>query len=372
MKKIKFKILNKIIKILKYNNYQNIQYMPTNFSILGLFKEPENLINLFYKKKHLLFYYSIFPKFYFFFLDKKVKLLFKIFFLNSTITRDQLLNFIDEEYINISISLGLIQKIKNYYRFNISLVPYDNHIFIRDANSVYKRYFDPKKSKNNVWMGADSVIFIKFLKNYIKKKKIKNVLELGSGTGIVISSISKYFINCEAIDINHRSVEMTKLNAKLNKINNLKVYKSNLFQNVKKKFYLIIANPWFVDLKKNGLEEAPKIINNLKKNLKKNGKCLLLMNSYLKNNLDTLEIYFRKLLKKKKYDINLYTNGFFYEFIRNKEYKKENIQYAISYNVEIKISGEGKLIKYKPNNLRRFRDFIFINLIKALRKCSIL
>ena len=50
--------LSEIVDKLKFFNYKKIQYIPTNFSLLSIVKEHENIANLFIQKKHLLFYYS--------------------------------------------------------------------------------------------------------------------------------------------------------------------------------------------------------------------------------------------------------------------------------------------------------------------------
>ena len=69
-------ILSEIVNKLKFFNYKKIQYIPTNFSLLSVVKEHENIANLFFQKKHLLFYYSLFPKFYLLFLEKKLRFFF--------------------------------------------------------------------------------------------------------------------------------------------------------------------------------------------------------------------------------------------------------------------------------------------------------
>ena len=367
MKSSKFKILQKITKLLKKNNYTKIQYIPANFSFLAIVKEFENIINFFLKKNHLLFYFSLFPAFYLFFLNKKLKFLYKIFFLNVSISPEELIKFIDKKDITKSIQLGIIKKINKKYKFNLSFVPYKNNIFIREAYYIYKKYDQEKKSKS-VWMGADSIIFLSFLNKYLKKNYFKNVLELGSGSGIVIGSISSKFKNCEAIDLNQKAVEFTNLNAQINNIDNLRSYKSNLYEKINSRFDLIIANPWFIDLKKGGLEEAPQIIESLGKYLTTDGRCLLIMDSYLKNNSDTLENYFYKFLQKHKYDVNLYTNGFFYDFKKVTEYKKYKINYGISYNVEIKINGSGILKKHDAPFFRKIRDFMLIFFLYIVKK----
>ena len=69
-------ILTEIVEKLKTINYLKIQYIPTRRSFLAIVKEHENILNFFKKKKHLLFYYSLFPKLYRFFFNKTTSCLF--------------------------------------------------------------------------------------------------------------------------------------------------------------------------------------------------------------------------------------------------------------------------------------------------------
>ena len=370
MRKEKINSLKKIIKILNHENYKIIQYFPYSFSYLAIAKELENIVNFFLRKKHLLFYFSLFPSFYLLFLNRRIKILNKILLLNKLFDLKEVNKFFKKKDIKTFIKIGIIKKIKKKYQFNLSFIPYKNFIFIRDPHHIYEKWLDKKKSINKIWMGADSIIFLRFLNKYLKTNNFDKVLEIGSGSGIVINSISDKFNKCEAIDINKRAVEFTLINSKINNIKNLKVYKSNLYKRVKGRFDLIIANPWFVDLKKQGLEEAPGIVRYLDKYLLNSGKCLMIMNSYIniKKRSDTLEDFFSNLLKKKNFDINLYSNGYFYEFNRHKEYKKYNIDYAASYNVEIIINGSGMLKKFEAPFLRRMRDFFFLKILSLLKK----
>ena len=366
MKKKNINSIKKIFKVLNSENYQTIQYYPTNFSYLALIKEFENLINTFFKKKHLIFYFSLIPSFYLIFLNKRVRILRKLFFLNKLFDKEDLKLFFDDNSIKDFIKKDLIKKVSGKYQFNYCFVPYKKFIYIRDQHQFYDGFFDPKKSRNKVWMGADSIIFLKFLNKYLEKNNFRKALEIGSGSGIVINSISNNFNKCEAVDLNNRAIKLTFINSVINNVKNLKVYKSNLFKKVKGKFNIIISNPWYVDLKKGGLEVAPSIIKDIDKYLEKGGVCLLIMNSYIKKNLDPLEHYFYKVLKSKNYDINMYTNGCFYESNRSKEYKKYKVEHAVSYNVEIKTNGEGTLKIYKAPILRRIRDFTYLKIIKLL------
>ncbi|ADG13413.1 methylase [Methanocaldococcus infernus ME] len=79
------------------------------------------------------------------------------------------------------------------------------------------------------------------LKNIVDVKG-KRVLDVGTGTGILaIASALKGGI-VEGIDINPKAIELAKKNAKLNGVK-VKFYLSNLFENVKGKYDVILFNP---------------------------------------------------------------------------------------------------------------------------------
>lgn len=369
MENKQIKNFDKIVKILTIYNFKKIQFYPASFSYLAVAKEIENVSNIFFKKKHLLFYYSLFPKLYSILFSSKLRKLFNIFYLNRYFKYEDLNIFFKESDIKKFIKSKIIIKEKKKFKCDFSFVPYKNLIFVRDKNLSYHGWFEPKKNLDKVWMGADTIIFLKFLEDFLKRKNFfKNALEIGSGTGAIMLSLSNNFKSCSGVDINKKAINFSFLNSKINKIKNYKIFKSNIFQNVKGRYDLVISNPWFVDLKKGGLELLPKIVQGLDKYLNKNGTCLLIMNSYYKNKRDTLEDYFSKLLIKKNYDVNLYTNGIFYEFERSNDYKKYKVDYAISYCVEIKIKGSGILKKFDANFLRKTRDRIFLIFLKIRNK----
>ena len=139
-------ILSEIVNKLKFFNYKKIQYIPTNFSLLSIVKEHENIVNLFFQKKHLLFYYSLFPKFYLLFLEKKLRFFFDVCFLNKYFSKIDLVEMFSENLVNRAINNNILSKKDEKFKFNISFVPYDNHILLRDPYQVYDNFgFDPKK-----------------------------------------------------------------------------------------------------------------------------------------------------------------------------------------------------------------------------------
>ena len=212
-------ILTEIVDKLKFFNYKKIQYFPTNFSLLSIVKEHENIANLFTQRKHLLFYYSLFPNFYLFFLGKKLRLCFDACFLNKYFFKNDLIEIFSENLVNKAIANNILHQKNEKFKFNISFVPHDNSILLRDPHYVYDDFgFNPKKFYDKVWLGADSIIFAKFIKKYLKNKYFNKIIEIGSGTGIIIITSSKFAKSCKAIDNNNRAVQYTKLNIEINRI----------------------------------------------------------------------------------------------------------------------------------------------------------
>ncbi len=164
----------------------------------------------------------------------------------------------------------------------------------------------------------ETEILIDSIISYIKKtdKNNWNILDIGTGTGIIPISISKYFKNKEinmqflAIDISDAALENAKKNIELHNIKNIKLIKSNLFENVSASlaysdwsgtsrnwlFDIIISNPPYIsdkefeDLQKEvkdfepklalfggekGLTYYKKILQNAENFLNKKGKIFL-------------------------------------------------------------------------------------------------
>jgi len=73
----------------------------------------------------------------------------------------------------------------------------------------------------------------------------KRVLDIGCGYGIVGIAIAKAYPTSivEMADVNDKAIELAKINAIDNKVDNVKVYCSNLFEGVDSSFDVIISNP---------------------------------------------------------------------------------------------------------------------------------
>jgi len=127
--------------------------------------------------------------------------------------------------------------------------------------------------------------------NAIEKMDIKNrnTLEIGCGSGILSIIMTKMGATVTAIDINPNAIKTTKINAEKNNVK-INTFISDMFQNVKGKFDLIVFNPPYLPTEENekdiiysggvsGRETIKKFIEHVKEYLKNNGKVLVIISS---------------------------------------------------------------------------------------------
>ncbi len=137
----------------------------------------------------------------------------------------------------------------------------------------------------------DSFLLLSVLKKI--NLKGKKVLDLGTGSGILGLFASKKAKEVLAVDINEDALKTIKKNVELNNIRNVRILKSDLFENIKEKFDLIIFNPPYVPSESNfreindlawaggesGREIIDKFLDQFKSYLNDNGILLLLQSS---------------------------------------------------------------------------------------------
>lgn len=114
------------------------------------------------------------------------------------------------------------------------------------------------------------------------------VVEIGSGTGIISLHCAKAGAEVMAVDISEDAVDCTRLNSARNSLN-LKVSKSNLFENVNGKFDLIIFNPPYLpdaetrDIRwsggPTGLDVIRRFLGSAGEHLEEDGRIVLVISS---------------------------------------------------------------------------------------------
>src|SRR5210317_1720614 len=89
----------------------------------------------------------------------------------------------------------------------------------------------------------DSRLMKEVLAEELDGKEVTNSLEIGVGSGFVSLEIMKHSKSHLACDINPHAIEEAKQQG-------IKVIKSDLFQNIKGKFELIVFNPPYLPSEK--------------------------------------------------------------------------------------------------------------------------
>lgn len=150
-------------------------------------------------------------------------------------------------------------------------------------------------SKNNFDRGTE--ILLTFLK---VNPTFKTALDLGCGYGVVGVYLNKVFnLEVDMVDINKRAIELSTENVMLNEAT-ANVFQSDGFENVTKKYDLIVTNPPI----RAGKELIYSFFENAREHLTENGELYVVINK--KHGADSafrkLETIYKKvsLIDKKK------------------------------------------------------------------------
>ena len=119
-------------------------------------------------------------------------------------------------------------------------------------------------SKSSIDFGS-KLLIEEYLKNSNNNLEI---LDVGCGYGVIGITLSKLTNSyVEMIDINKRSVHLTKMNIDKNKVN-ANTFVSDIYENITKKYDIIITNPPI----RAGKKVYMTILNDAKNHLKENGE----------------------------------------------------------------------------------------------------
>jgi release factor glutamine methyltransferase len=160
----------------------------------------------------------------------------------------------------------------------------------------------------------DSFIMLEELLKVIKKYKPRYVLDVGTGSGILALEAAKYCF-VDAVDIDKESLSYVKEKIEREGTKNIRVFYSDLFSNVKRKYNLIVFNPPYLpynDANEEFNKEIfykeniiKKFLEDAKKFLNRKGKILFCFSSFSnKKEIDKIlrELGYRfVLLRKEKF-----------------------------------------------------------------------
>lgn len=125
-------------------------------------------------------------------------------------------------------------------------------------------------SKNHVDFATD--FLIKTIYDEVKG----DVLDVGCGYGVIGITCAKIkeVTSVTMLDVNHRALELTRKNAKLNKVENIKIIESDGFEKITEYYDTIITNPPI----RAGKVVIYKMYEDAKNHLKENGVLYLVIN----------------------------------------------------------------------------------------------
>ncbi|MFB7141157.1 class I SAM-dependent methyltransferase [Gottfriedia sp. NPDC056225] len=130
-----------------------------------------------------------------------------------------------------------------------------DHYFTNQPNSkTDKKVFSFTLRGNDLRFQSDSGVFSRnevdfgsrVLIDSFKFPEIEgDILDVGCGYGPIGLSIAKDDASrmVEMIDVNLRAIELAKDNANVNKIENVKIYESSIYENVMGEYAAILTNP---------------------------------------------------------------------------------------------------------------------------------
>ncbi|MDY0277211.1 MAG: methyltransferase [Acholeplasma sp.] len=140
------------------------------------------------------------------------------------------------------------------------------------------------------------------LETLILNDQDKEIIDMGTGYGVIGISLAKLYPNkyFNLYDINERACELALKNQKLNKVNNVNVNVSNLFENVKVKADVVITNPPI----RTGKDTIFKLYEDAYKSLNDEGRlyCVIQKKQGAPSTLEKLKLLFNKveILNKSK------------------------------------------------------------------------
>ena len=128
------------------------------------------------------------------------------------------------------------------------------HYFTNEDNLKEDRHsFKFRFKEHELIFTSDSGVFSKqfidygsrVLLEWVDLENVNSLLDVGCGYGAIGLSLAKTKPNCQfdLVDVNKKALELCNNNAKENHIENYLAYESDGYQNVNKKYDVIVSNP---------------------------------------------------------------------------------------------------------------------------------
>jgi predicted RNA methylase len=351
------KDFKEITECLRVNNYAKSQILPTEKNYWKLPLEPLNFLNFVLWKKNVLFEWTAFPALYqkiFKMCYPQTFILFKMFFLNNDMKREDLSRFFNEEDINSFIKNNILKVSNGNYKFNIKLIPYKDMIL----------------SKGTSWFGKDSVIFAEHLAKDLKGIVLDNTLDLCTGTGIQAMVSKEYSKNVIASDIRERSIQNAILNSKINNLTDITFSASDVLKGISGKYDLIIANPPYGIVSKNpddkeyGLHTVFELLENLDNYLNNGGVAKIMTESAVKDGKDMVLEKIKQVFSNKGYTIVLKPLNY---HINKPLFKLVHKEYGVShiplYIIAFRKNGKSMIVLLRLSLVKKIICFAYIALM---------
>lgn len=131
---------------------------------------------------------------------------------------------------------------EHYYTNNPTTKSCEQIINSKISGEDFKFYTDTGVfSKDGVDFGTKVL-----LENFSSQKNTAHVADIGCGYGVISIVLAKHNpdYSFTMVDVNNRSLELTKKNIELNRIENkVEIIESSSFDNVKGEFDIVLTNP---------------------------------------------------------------------------------------------------------------------------------